>query len=489
VGTSSDRSQTRPRRPGGLPWLARTLVLSLVVASLTTALPPRTSEAATPLTSCRFSSAQVFDVQWWIADGFLNISGITRPYASNEPLFSQLEESDIADTDTFGFYVNGPDVGFRQYNADGSVKNTLHLQGTFRALGPDFIFYLGGGSYGTVITTGAGFAYDSSAVLAVTSEDVTPATALEYSSCSSTPLAIGQTRGEVGGDQGPGPTPSNGAASDPFAAAVELAAGLAPTGASLVRDGAPAPVTTLVAPTGQLVVSDPDGTLRITYSSASRVTPSQGLVVAPDGEIVCEICARLAAGSVVEAWIYSEPRLAAAVRVDVDTEEGVCPLLRIPVGAPLDGAGGITPGAHTLQLRMDTGSGSQVLSIPITVGSATTTAGAVVPTRVNTGGGPVPILPLPLALGLLVATIGVLLIQRDRELAWAHAWAARQRRLRDLPALHLPAFDLLQSRLDLLRRSIATALSPAAPQPSTATATDGFDVLAQRLEAFRRELG
>jgi len=69
VGTSSDRPQTRPRRPGALPWLARTLVLSLLVASLTTTLPPRVSEAATPLTSCRFSSAQVFDVQWNISAG------------------------------------------------------------------------------------------------------------------------------------------------------------------------------------------------------------------------------------------------------------------------------------------------------------------------------------------------------------------------------------------------------------------------------------
>jgi hypothetical protein len=141
--------------------------------------------------------------------------------------------------------------------------------------------------------------------------------------------------------------------------------------------------------------------------------------------------------------------------------------------------------------RSDGGVGEEG-ALPMSTDAATT----LVPTKVNTGGGPVPVVPLPLALGLLAASIGVLLVQRDRELVWAEAWAARQRRLRDLPALRLPAFDLLQSRLDHLRHSLAAFSSPAAVpaatqadarRPSSERSVDGFDSLALRLETFRRE--
>jgi hypothetical protein len=488
------------------------LAASLLIATTLVVQPPSASGAVTGLTDCRFSSAQVFDVQWSISGGMLNISGITRPYASNEPRSGQLLESEIAGTDTFAFYVNGDDVGFRQFDADGAVKNTLHLRGNFQAVGEDFLFYLGDGFWGTVITTGAGFAYGSSASLEVDAEDVTLEQALAYSTCSATPLAVGQTRDSVldggggGGGDGdgdgpnvsPGPQPPDGR-SGPVAAAVELAAGLAPLGAALVRDGAPTPVTTSTGPRGALTVTDPDGKLQVTLTTVGGVSPSRGLVVAPDGEIVCEICAQLAAGTVVEAWIYSEPRLAAAVRVDV--EDGICPLLRIPVGAPLDGGGGIAPGVHTLQLRMDTSDGFEILAIPITVGDAASGAATLVPTRVNTGGGPVPTLPMSLALGLLAAVAGLLLVQRDRELAWAHAWAARQRRRQALFGLQLPAFDALHHRLDRLRGSLATVAfsAPVGAQdathstvehrgaPAVTPTSDPFDALAQRLERFRGE--
>lgn len=501
--------------------LSRMLVLSLVVAAVPLVQAPSASGAVTGLADCRFSSAQVFDVQWNISGGMLNISGVTRPYASNEPRSGQLTAGDIAATDTFAFYRNGAEVGFRQLDADSATKNTLHLQGTFRAIGEDFIFYLGDGFWGTVITTGAGFAYGSSASLAVDKENPTIDEVLTYTSCLATPLAAGETRdGGGGGDDGggdggggddgggggddsddndgdPAPAPA-GQQSAPVAAAIELAAGLAPTGAALVRDGGSSPVSTVIGPQRELVISDADGTLQVTLSTSSGVSPTRGLVVAEDGEIVCEICAQLAAGTVVEAWIHSEPRLAAAVRIDV--EDGICPLLRIPVGTPLDGAGAIAPGAHTLQLRMDTGNGLEVLAVPIRIGDGVmTTTGTPVPTRVNTGGGPIPVLPLPLALGLLAAVAGLLIVQRDRELAWAHAWTARQRRRQALFGLHLPAFDALQLRVDELRRSLGTialrtqdrdgdAIARRVERPLATTAADArFDALAQRLEQFRTE--
>jgi hypothetical protein len=209
-----------------------------------------------------------------------------------------------------------------------------------------------------------------------------------------------------------------------------------------------------------MIITDDTGTLRVTIAGDLGISPT-GIAVASDGEIVCEICAFLAAGNTIEAWIYSTPRLAAAVRVDLDAQDQTCPYLRIPIGAPLDGQGPITPGPHTLQLRMATTNGLEILSIPIDVTTATRTgtgtgtgAGAPVPNRVNTGGGPVPLMPMPLALSLLTATLALTLIQRDRDHAWATAWATRPRRDRTIPGRRLTAFDDLEHRLHTFRNQL-----------------------------------
>jgi len=182
------------------------LVMALV-AGVSIPLPLPAGANVTGLVDCRFSKAQVFDVQWNISgvapDRTLNVSGLTGPFASADPAGPV---DSIADTDTFAFYVEGSDVGFRQFGADGSLKRTLHTEGTFQALGPDFIFYLGAGFFGTLITSGEGFAYGESATLAVTDENVAINDALGYSTCSATPLAIGEKRGDVP-DPGTGPDP------------------------------------------------------------------------------------------------------------------------------------------------------------------------------------------------------------------------------------------------------------------------------------------
>lgn len=244
----------------------------------------------------------------------------------------------------------------------------------------------------------------------------------------------------------------------PVAVAVEQAAGLEGTGSVLVRGAAPVPLTTAISPSagprGGLVIEDEDRSLRVTVATAAGVSRTAGVVVPVGGEVVCEICAQLAAGSVVEAWIYSAPRLSAAVQVEMNAAEGTCPLLRIPTGAPLDGGGAIEPGVHTLQLRMDTDAGFEILSVPITIGSGTAgstgVTGGPVPTRVNAGGGPVPILPL--GLGLLAVAAGLLLIQRERDLAAAYAWASRPRRPRPVPRRRLTGFDERAQRLESFRQ-------------------------------------
>lgn len=77
--------------------------------------------------------------------------------------------------------------------------------------------------------------------------------------------------------------------------------------------------------------------------------------------------------------MYSTPQLVAAVRVPDDHEDEDCVLLRIPVGAPLSGDP-IEAGVHTLQLRLATTDGLQVLATGVTVGTP-------VPTGVPAGEG------------------------------------------------------------------------------------------------------
>jgi hypothetical protein len=202
-------------------------------------------------------------------------------------------------------------------------------------------------------------------------------------------------------------TPASDPTGDAILLAVSGAAELTGSEGLLVRRGEVVPLLSRISPTGlgprgDVVLTDADGTLAVTIASARGATARDGVIVPENGEIVCEICARLAAGTVIEAHVFSEPRLAAAIRIDVDYDPDtfVCPLLRIPVGTPLDGSGAITPGVHTLQIRMHTEDGFQVLSTGITIGAPT-------PNRVPTGGGPKPSTILLAMTGLLGLAYGI----------------------------------------------------------------------------------
>jgi hypothetical protein len=210
-----------------------------------------------------------------------------------------------------------------------------------------------------------------------------------------------------GGDRDVGG--GGGGTADPLASTVapivERSASLGGTESLLLRRGDIIPLTTAIRPTGgprgSLLVTGDD--VRITIASTGGVSPTRGIIAPSGGEIVCEICARLAAGTTIEAWLYSEPRLAAAV--EVDGTDGVCPYLRIPLGALLDGAGPIGPGAHTLQLRYQTVDGLEVVAVRVDV---VTTS----PSRVSAGEGPLalagampmhPAAPLVIALAAMLA--------------------------------------------------------------------------------------
>ncbi len=118
--------------------------------------------------------------------------------------------------------------------------------------------------------------------------------------------------------------------------------------------------------------------LQVTLTGAPGTNITNGLVANAAGEVECEICATLASGGVIEAWMFSEPRLVAAWRV----EDLPCQRFTIPVGTPLGGGGSVLAGAHTLQLALPTASGMQAVNVGVTVGGP-------VPSSVPAGEGPV----------------------------------------------------------------------------------------------------
>jgi hypothetical protein len=216
----------------------------------------------------------------------------------------------------------------------------------------------------------------------------------------------------------PGGGGGGGVAPDPTAAAVatavaqSTAAGVEGTSAAvMVRNGQVVPVTsTLTSGAGPRggVVLETEG-LKVTVASEVGARAGSGVVVPSGGEMECSLCGAFAPGSVVEAWVNSDPRLTAAVLIPEDAEDGDCHVLAIPTGAPLDGGGAIEEGAHTLQLRMYTDSGFAVLSTGITVGS-------VSPSRIPAGEGSAPLSgPLGAALILLVGAGGLGLVAARRE--------------------------------------------------------------------------
>jgi hypothetical protein len=140
-------------------------------------------------------------------------------------------------------------------------------------------------------------------------------------------------------------------------------------------DGTNSPLTPS-APGARQVRYTADG-LTVTLTGGSGTNASDGLVTDRDGNIECEVCATLAAGGVVDVWLFSTPRLVAAHRI----EDLPCQRFTIPLGAALDGLGPVAPGPHTLQFALPTAAGMQSVNIGITVTGA-------VPTRVPAGEGP-----------------------------------------------------------------------------------------------------
>ena len=164
-----------------------------LIAAVAMAVTSLTTHSA--ITDGRFGTGQMFDVQYYWSGDTLNVSGLTRVYSSTGQLTTQ-DYTDMQNNGQyFGFFdsTTAGQYGLAIYNSDGTVARTLHTTGTITAIGPDAIFYLGSGFYGTVISTTQGYSFGSSATFTSMDTTVTSADLTAYTYGTTTPLAAGQT--------------------------------------------------------------------------------------------------------------------------------------------------------------------------------------------------------------------------------------------------------------------------------------------------------
>ncbi len=228
---------------------------------------------------------------------------------------------------------------------------------------------------------------------------------------------VGFQRPELYAPIGSGDGDGDGGDDAPSGPSYVTTSGLPPTlppgtGVWQDTDGSATPLEVSSPGVGQVRYSAPG--LQLTLTGSRGTGTGTGLVADRDGNVECELCAFLAAGGVIEAWVFSEPRLAAAWRTDdVARVLGELPCRRftIPVGTPLDGGEGLPTGAHTLQLVLPTTSGLQAVNVGVTV------AGPVpgsVPAGEGAAVGAAPIAQRSTALAAALAVLGAGLLLRRR---------------------------------------------------------------------------
>jgi len=208
---------------------------------------------------------------------------------------------------------------------------------------------------------------------------------------------------------------------DPTAASVSVAgeqisaAGVAgSSGAVRVRGGVPVPLNSAVSPSvgprGGVVLTG-DG-MRIALASTLGAGITTGVRAPSNGSVDVSVSGPLAPGTVIEAWVRSTPRLVAAARVPAGYRDGDALTFNVPLGAPLDGGGAIEDGSHTLELRLFTADGFEVIATGLSVGR-------VAPTSIPAGEGQFPSSPaVPLlSAGLLLAAFASRRMLGERAIA------------------------------------------------------------------------
>jgi hypothetical protein len=148
------------------------------------------SNAFAAITDGKFGINQIFDVQYNWSGTTLNASNFIAPYNKN------FQTVTVTSGQYFQFFdstTNPGKHGLKLMNSNGTQHSIIHDYGDITALGSGAIFYLGTGWLGNVITTGAGYAYGSSASFTNMDTSVSSSDLSSYTFASSTPLAAGQT--------------------------------------------------------------------------------------------------------------------------------------------------------------------------------------------------------------------------------------------------------------------------------------------------------
>ena len=166
--------------------------------------------ASAGITDLKLSTAQIFDVQWYISGGTLNASGFNYIYASvnyatQTNSAARWTAAQTSDANSNGRYIgffnsttNPGTYGMAVFNSDGTKYKIINNTGSFAALANGAIFYNGNGAWGTLITTGQGYSLGQSGSWAVTQSNPTNTQLQAYVPPSSTPLASGQTAAPAG---------------------------------------------------------------------------------------------------------------------------------------------------------------------------------------------------------------------------------------------------------------------------------------------------
>lgn len=166
----------------------RYIITKILVALLV--IYPTVAQSA--ITDGQFGPAQIFDVQYYWDGSDLYASSFIAPYAMSG------QQPTPATGDYYQFFNSITDpgtYGLGLYDSDGVLKQTLHNTGTFSALGGGAIFYLGSGTYGTLISTAEGFNYGDNAVFTAMDTSVSAEDLQTYTFASNTPLNPGETAG------------------------------------------------------------------------------------------------------------------------------------------------------------------------------------------------------------------------------------------------------------------------------------------------------
>jgi len=157
------------------------------------------------ITDGKFTTAQTWDVQWYISSGTLNASNFNNLYVSvnyttQTSSAHRLTDTQQADLSANGRYLqffesttNSGTYGLASYNSNGTLYKVLHNTGSFRALADGAIFYNGNGFWGTLITLDEGYyKYDSDS-FPVEINYPTNTQLANYTYDSTEPLAAGET--------------------------------------------------------------------------------------------------------------------------------------------------------------------------------------------------------------------------------------------------------------------------------------------------------